>query len=183
MSVERWLHMSRRSLVTSNCGCLTATVVFIIPAPLVVFRSLETLNPGTTGRELNIMNMMIMLFCFLTMVVAYCKVLRIIHSQQLNVEALNASSHNFGKPVINLAKYRRSIITVLHILAVFSFCFLPYIISVGAYVRVGLNWETEIALSVSTVFLFLTSSVNPGLYLWRMSDVRNGVKQLFCSNN
>ena len=43
MSVERWLHMSRRSLVTSIRGCLTATVVFVIPAPLVVFRSLETL--------------------------------------------------------------------------------------------------------------------------------------------
>ena len=36
------------------------------------------------------------------------------------------------------------------------------------------------ALSVSMVFLFLSSSLSPGLYFWRMNDVRNGVKQLFC---
>ena len=30
--------------------------------------------------------------------------------------------------------------------------------------------------------LFLSSSLNPGLYFWRMNDVRNGVRQLFYTN-
>ena len=41
MSVERWLHMSQRSLVTSHRGCFAAVVLFLIPVPTVVFRSLE----------------------------------------------------------------------------------------------------------------------------------------------
>lgn len=67
MSVERWMHMSHRSLVATFRGCLTVTVFFVIPAPLVALRSLKTLNPGSVGRGLYILNMTIMLFCFLTM--------------------------------------------------------------------------------------------------------------------
>ena len=64
MSVEPWMqHMSRRTLVTSLHVCLSATVFFVIPTPLVVFRSLETINRGSIGRGLYILNMTIMQFC------------------------------------------------------------------------------------------------------------------------
>ena len=33
MSVERWLHMSRRSLITSRGGCFIAIAVLLIPNP------------------------------------------------------------------------------------------------------------------------------------------------------
>ncbi|XP_066016594.1 uncharacterized protein [Pocillopora verrucosa] len=34
---------------------------------------------------------------------------------------------------------------------------------------------------VTIVFIFLSSSINPALYLWRMNDIRNGFRQHFCS--
>ena len=52
LSVERWLHMSRRSLMTSRRGCLTAIVFSILPIPAVLFRSMETINPGTAKQQL-----------------------------------------------------------------------------------------------------------------------------------
>ena len=59
------------------------------------------------------------------------KVLQIIRSQQLQVKALNASSQNFGQPAINLANYKKSVLTILYALTLFSFCYLPYIILLG----------------------------------------------------
>ena len=38
MSIERWLHMSRRSLVTVRRACLIVAVLLLLPIPLVVFR-------------------------------------------------------------------------------------------------------------------------------------------------
>ena len=41
------------------------------------------------------------------------------------------------------------------------------------------NWKMIIvSFYVSTVFVFLSSSLNPLLYLWRMKDIRNEVTKL-----
>ena len=182
MAVERWLHMSRRSTLAlaSLRNYLTAIVFLVIPTPLVVFRSLETIKPGSTGSASDIAVVTIMSFSFLITFVAYFNVLRIIRSQQLQVEALNSngSSQNFGRPTINLVKYKKSVITILYILALFCCCFLPYFIIIGVFIRgsTGSHSGLNAAFSASRVLLFLSSSLNPCLYLWRMGDVRNGVK-------
>ncbi|KAL9958804.1 hypothetical protein ACROYT_G035867 [Oculina patagonica] len=49
MSVERWLHMSRRSSLTSSRKCLTVGTLLLIPFPLVVFRILNDID-GTYVR-------------------------------------------------------------------------------------------------------------------------------------
>ena len=122
-----------------------------------------------------------MLFCYVTTSVAYFKVFRIIRQHQQQVQG-DQSSQNVGQPTINLAKYKRSLVSILYILALFSFCFLPMIATLAVTAQVGANPETMAAYLVSSVLLFSSSSLNPGLYLWRMNDIRNGVKQLFCKN-
>ena len=84
--------------------------------------------------------------------------------------------------MINLEKYKRSLVSIVYILALFSFCFLPLTASLAANALVGDRLEKVVALNLSLVALFLSSSLNPGLYLWRMNDVPNGVKQLFSAS-
>ena len=74
---------------------------------------------------------------YLTTFVTYFKVFRIIrqHKQQLQG---NQSSQNFGQPAINLAKYKKSVVSILFILALLSICFLPVIFILEVIVRVGL---------------------------------------------
>ncbi|CAH3163006.1 unnamed protein product [Pocillopora meandrina] len=45
-------------------------------------------------------------------------------------------------------------------------------------VLIVMTLETYFSFRVSVVFLFLSSSLNPALYIWRMRDIRHGVKQL-----
>ena len=186
MAVERWLHMSRRPLALASIrNCLSVIVFLVIPTPLVVFRSLETIKPGSVRSMVNITNITTMSLSFFITFVAYFNVLRIIRSQQLQVQALNGPPQNFGRPTINLIKYKKSVITILYVLALFCVSFLPFVITTGVFIHggAGSNSERNVSLSASIVLLFLSSSLNPFLYLWRMTDVRNGVKQLFCSRN
>ncbi|XP_078345763.1 uncharacterized protein LOC144631223 [Oculina patagonica] len=178
MSIERWLYMSRRSLVTSRRGCFTIAILSLIPIPVVVvcvaghvyqkYRSVVTIYFIT-----------LMLLCYLTTSFAYFKVYRIIRHHQHQVRA-NEASQNFGRQAIDLAKYKKSVASMMFIVLLFSFCFIPYIVLTGVSLSLEENLEMNVALKASVVLVFLSSSLNPGLYLWRMNDIRKGVKKLFC---
>ncbi len=178
ISIERWLHMSRRSLVTSHRGCLTVAIVLLLPIPLVVLRCFVVDFKETYEREIYFALMIMVLFCFVITAFAYFSVYRIIRHHQQQVRA-NETSQNFGQPAIDLAKYKKSVVSILYILLLFSVCFLPFVISTVVYLILGKRVELVVAFSVSLLLLFLSSSLNPVLYVWRMNDIRNGVKTLF----
>ena len=182
VSIERWLHMSRRSLVTSRGGqYFTVGLLLLTPIPTVVFRILGT-KSQTYGNIMSIAIVTITLLCYLTTLFAYFKIYRIIrHHQQLVLA--NESSQNFGRQAINLAKYKKSIATIIYILLLFSFCFLPYVVSSGLYVSLRFNSEIFVVDRVTMVVLFLYPTLNPGLYFWRMNDIRHGLRQLFCTSS
>ncbi|XP_078345399.1 uncharacterized protein LOC144630911 [Oculina patagonica] len=179
MSIERWLHMSRRSLVTSRRGCFIVFNMLLIPILTVVCRVLSNENE-TYRRYIYVMTITLMLSCYLTTSFAYFKVYRIIHHHQQQVKA-NETSQNFGRKAIDLAKYKKSVASMLYFVALFSFCFIPFIVFSGLYIGIPNSFEVAVANRVSKVLLFLSSSLNPGLYVWRMNDIRNGVKKLFCN--
>ena len=76
-----------------------------------------------------------------------------------------------------------SVASILYILGLFSFCFLPITVTQGASVLVGEVPEVKMAYDVSFVLLILSSSLNPALYVWRMNEVRVGVRLLFFPNS
>ncbi len=181
MSIERWLHMSRRSSVTSRRCCFTVIILLLVPIPGVVFRVLVN-EDETYEKHIYITTMALLFICYLATSFAYFKVYRIIRRHQQQVQA-NETSQNFGRQAIDLAKYKKSVASMLYVIFLFSLCFVPYIISAGVFINAPVTFETVVALRVSFVPLFLSSSLNPGLYVWRMNDIRNGVKRLFCRDN
>ena len=180
LSIERWRHMSRRSLATSRGGQYFAMILLLLtPIPAVVFRVLAT-KSQMYGNKMSIAIIAIIFICYLTMSFAYFKVYRIIRHHQLLVQA-NEASQNFGRQAIDLAKFKKSIATIIYILLLFSFCFLPYVVSSGVYISLKFSAEIFVVDRVTMVVLFLSPSLNPGLYLWRMNDIRSGVRHLFNS--
>ena len=174
MSVERWLHMYRRSLVTSWRGYFTVIILLVIPVPIVSFRVYKM-----CGNTVHIMIIALLFSCFLVTSFTCFKVYRIIRLHQQQVHA-NETSQNFGQPAIDLAKYKKSVSSLLYILLLFSFCFLPFTVTTCVYISVGLSLDIFLADRVCMVLLFSSSAINPGLYVWRMNDIRNGVKKIFC---
>jgi len=139
-------------------------VLLLLPSPLAVLRFLSTTNK-TYEEGLNISLVGLTSVCILITSVAYFNFLRIIRRHQQHVQA-NAPSKNFGQPAINLAKYKKSVFTILYILALFYFCFLPLEIAAVVYLRVGSDSQAILAsLYACLGLLFLSSSLNPFLYL------------------
>ena len=181
MSVERWLHMTHRSLLTSHRGYRFVVLSLLAPVPLVTLQALNLITKKMK-LETNAVMGAYGLSCYLATSVAYFKVFRIIRQHQQQIHG-SQSRQNFGQPAINLAKYKKSIFSILYILALFSLCILPFIVSLFLLVLLGEDEESWWPYHVSLVFLFLTSCLNPGLYIWRMKDVRVGVKKLCCCTN
>ena len=168
MSIECWLHMTRRSSITSRRVCLIAAVRLVVPIPFVVLQGIYFFKDSF---KLEV--------CYLATTVAYFKVFRIIRRHQQRIRG-NQSCQSVGQPAIDLAKYKKSVISILYILILFSFSFLPVTVILFLLVKWGESKGTWEPHHVSLVFLYLSSSLNPGLYIWRMRDIRDGVNSLFC---
>ena len=180
MSVERWLHMSRRSLMTPRRRCFAVTVLLLSQIPVAVLAAVDIVK-GRDGQEGRITFVGFTLLCYLVTSFSYFKVFRIIRQHQQQVQG-NHSSQNVAQPAINLAKYKRTMVTIFYILALFSISTLPMVVSLAVLVYKGITFETLAVSYVCLVLFFSSSSLNPILYVWRMNDIRNGVKRLFCTS-
>ena len=115
--------------------------------------------------------------CVITTTISYFKVFRITRRhQQQQVQA----NENSRQPAIDIVKYKKSVFSILYILGVFYFSYLPsVVIAVLSFAFQNiLQNELRKASTILLMFLLLSSSVNPLIYIWRMSDIRDGVKQL-----
>ena len=121
MSVERWLHMSRRSLTTSHHRYYAAIVILLFPIPSLVVYSLALKEPAFWNTLFRVIIAKFS-FCYVTISFAYFKVYQIIRRHQLQIQA-NGTSQNFGQPAIDLEKYKKSVATLLYIFLLFSMCF------------------------------------------------------------
>ena len=175
MSVERWLHMTRRSMLTVRRSSVVMTLAMLLLIPLVAFRLLQVLK-NTHHLVSNTILFVLLLLCLLTTSTAYFKVFRIIRRHQQQVQS-HEPRQNIDQPAIDLAKYKKSIFSILYILGVFYISYLPFIVVIGLSFHYN-HSDLEVAFIISLMFLFLSSALNPLICLWRMNDIRNGVKQL-----
>ena len=175
MSVERWLHMARRSLISVRRACFIVVFLFLLPIPITVYRVFQRLRRAPTTVTDVISCSLVPILLTLTSV-AYLQVFRIIRRHQHQIQA-NEMSQNFPQPAINLTKYKKSVFSILYILVVFSIGYVPVAICMGMS-TVWMNELVALWVNISFVLMFLSSSLNPLLYLWRMKDIRNEVKLL-----
>ena len=169
MAMERWLHVSNRSLLTVRRTVILFFLFLLLPIPYITMRWLILENPSLLPWS-QLLTGFIGLMCFLIMLVAYFKVFRIITLHRRRI----LDNANRG---INLKKYTKSVYTILSILACFALCFFPHMVCV---IVVGMveNY-TEISASfvhLTATMLYCSSSLNPVLYCWRMKALRESVK-------
>ena len=141
-----------------------------------VLRTLQVLH-RTHEFALNTLTFSVLLLCLLSNIVAYFKVFRIINRHQRQIQA-SATSQNYVQQAINSAKYKKSVLTILLIVALFYISYLPFLVFIGLDISRGSHSKIALAYSFSLIFMFLSSSLNPLLYFWRMKDIRNEIRHL-----
>ena len=175
MSVERWLYMTRRSLLTVRRSYVMMTCTMFLLMPLVVFRLLHLLK-NTHRFVSNAILFVILMFSLAISSTAYFQVVRIIRCHQRQVQA-HEPRQSTAQSAIDLVKYKKSVFTILYILGAFYISYLPFVVFIGLSFHFN-HSVLEMAFIISLMFLFLSSAINPLICLWRMNDIRNGVRQL-----
>lgn len=109
------------------------------------------------------------LVCLAIMLVAYCNSYRVLRAHQ---------SHSPGINGINVAGYRRSLNTMLYIVAVTLVCYLPYIVLATYQAITGRNPVERAAWTIVDTLVFMNSVFKPLLYYWRLPNFRRAVRKL-----
>ena len=179
MSIDRWLHMKRNSMITVKRVYKAYFVMYLLPIPLITFRLVQSTD-GCVFLRSDVAEGIVVLLCVLIAAFFYFKVFQIIrlHQKQTHV---NQQTHNFGQPAIDIAKYKWSVITFLYIFALFAICYLPaalFLIVMLFYPNFQFKVEVVMVTRILTSLYFLLSALNPVLYCWRMRDLRSKVTQL-----
>ena len=180
-AVERWLHMSRRSLLTVRrvvVFYLTLAVLLILMLPVALYAWYFRMKVLAV---ITILYFLMGAFCVAATAFSYFKVFQIIRHHQNQVQT--------NESAIDMAKYKRSIYTILYILAVFVVSYIPYLCVRLVFSDVS-NYGTSYyyaASSVCAAVVFSSSFLNPLLYYWRIKEIRDGINRsinkLLCKQN
>ncbi len=110
MAVERWLHMSRRSLLTVRRVVIIYITVVVL---LIVFFACRVYNLYTkrTSNAFFVLFILGATLCIFITSFAYFKVFQIIREHQSQVQT--------NQNAIDIQKYKKSVFTILFILAIF----------------------------------------------------------------
>ena len=177
IAIERWLYMSRRRWMNSSRFWKFFVALLFLPIPLTVYRTLYILT-GTNCKLTNTILFCFLVFCFLTTTLTYLQIFRIIRRHQQQVQANERLQSNTRRPFINMTKYKKSVYTILLILALFYLSHVPFTLSVALLSFWRKSLQLVAAFRLSAMFLFLSFSLNPFLYCWRIREIRDGAKQL-----
>ncbi|XP_078373345.1 putative G-protein coupled receptor 45 [Oculina patagonica] len=177
IAVERWLHMSRRSLLTVR-RVVIIYIMFVVL--LIVFFSC-----GLYGRyymsELVSVTFVIFLLgavlCFVLHIFAYFKVFQIVREHQSQVQT--------NQNAIDLKRYKKSLFTILYILAIFFLSYVPLVccLLVVFIMEKFENESSSAAINACVAVVYSSSFVNPLLYYWRIKEIRDsarGIVTNFC---
>ena len=104
---------------------------------------------------------------------SYFKVFRILRRHQCLVQT--------NENAIDIAKYRKSIFTILYIFAIFVLSYIPYLCCILVFLAMqhyGTSLSSMTAFNACAVILFSSSFFNPLLYYWRIKEIRDSVKNI-----
>lgn len=172
-AVERWLHMSRRSLLTVRRLVIFHITSAAFLAITVAARMYQReMSPAiyTVMRVIQSWGLTVGVFAT---AFSYFKVFRILRRHQHLVQT--------NENAIDIAKYKKSIFTILYIFAIFVLSYIPYLCCILVFLAMqhyGRSLSSMTAFNACAVITFSSSFFNPWLYYWRIKEIRDTVKSI-----
>lgn len=116
------------------------------------------------------------LLCLLVSAVCYSKIFLTLRHHVAEVqEHVHRNQSNESAP-LNLKRYRKTVSTAVWVLISLLICYIPHITVTALYSVNGSFSSIRTAWGLAGMLVFLSSSLNPLLYCWKIKDVRQAVK-------
>ncbi|XP_078342676.1 melanocyte-stimulating hormone receptor-like [Oculina patagonica] len=125
------------------------------------------------------------LLSLVTLIFAYTKIYLKLRHYQFQVHGPKRQPNKGGIP-LNIARYKKSVSSVLWVQLTLVACYAPFLIFaiLHTYGQMMFGNELEITFYFTGTLVYLNSSLNPILYCWKIKTVRQAAKdkirQLIC---
>ena len=116
-------------------------------------------------------------FCLVTTICAYTKIFMSLRDNQIHGQNHVVQGQSSQASTLNKARYRKAVCSALWVQVALVICYLPYSIAVALTPQRGMPLSTYLALQFTATLVFLNSSLNPFLYCWKITEVRQAVKE------
>ena len=126
-------------------------------------------------------------FCLVTTICAYTKIFVSLRHNQIHGRNDVFQGQSSQANTLNKARYRKAVYSVLWVQVTLVICYLPFVIAAALTPQRGMPLSTYLALQCTATLVYLNSSLNPFLYCWKITEVRQAVKETvqqlyFCIN-
>ena len=127
-------------------------------------------------------------FCPVTTIFAYTKIFCTLRHNQIHLQNHVAQGQPSQAIPLNIARYRKAVHSALWVQGTMFVCYLPFTIAIALLPQRGIPIISAYrAWHFTATLVYLNSSLNPLLYCWKISEVREAVKetlrQLFCRSS
>ena len=116
-------------------------------------------------------------FRLVTTICAYTKIFMSLRHNQIHGQNHVVQGQSSQANTLNIARYRKAVYSALWVQVTLVICYLPYSIAVALTPQGRLPLSTYLARQFTVTLVFLNSSLNPFLYCWKITEVRQAVKE------
>ena len=181
ITVDRFLalhyHMRYATLVTESRVKYTLILIWLISFHLSGF---AFWNKRVHKFVVAIVTIICLLICVASYVRIYCFIRR--HQLQIHVQQQAVQSSDAQGSNLNATQLKRSAMNTFVFCLALIICYLPMYVLLTLYGLSIKDWQSEWQFAFTAVFM--TSSINPVLYYWRVRELRTAVvktaRQMLC---
>ena len=103
----------------------------------------------------------------------YLRIYRTLRALKTRIasEAVTSQPRN----ALNMVLYRRSVNSMLGVFGLLLTCYIPYFCSLLVVAFLGYSAPVVLATNLTSLVIFLNSSINPFVYCWRIREIRSKV--------
>ena len=118
--------------------------------------------------------------CLVVSGISYTKIFVTLRHNHIQVQDRSFQGQLQQTTLLNKARYRKAVSSALWVQLVLAFCYFPYIIAQAVTSQKGMPLSGYLAREFTKTLIFLNSSLTPLIYLWKMRELRQAVKNTLC---
>ena len=154
---------------------VTLKRTYIIVTTFWVFNLVASLSEFLYHRIIFMYSSLVISFCLVISFASYTKIFCTLRYHQAQVRDQQQLSQTNA---LNTARFRKAVYSALWVQLVLVVCYVPvYTLTVVITHTKKYSLLLVVTWSVAVILLYLNSTLNPFLYCWRISEVRQAVKQ------
>ena len=168
------LGLRYRQVVTVKKACACVIMFWIVS---IIFSAMYAQNVRITIWYSHI----VIPVSFFTSVSSYTKIFWELHRHERQVRGniiQREQSSNSSSAPLNISQYRKGVSSVIWLQVAVAVCYLPHGIITALWTYSGQSSAIIVLRQLTLTLVYFNSTLNPLLYCWKISEVRQLVKEL-----